>query len=65
MTETILNKDTEYENVLIIGGGDLKIINKLFNEYPLIKKVTLCEIDPTVMEISEQYFPELKLTEEM
>ncbi|KAL4497401.1 hypothetical protein ABPG72_011336 [Tetrahymena utriculariae] len=65
MTDTILNKDTEYENVLIIGGGDLKIAHKLYNEYPKVKKITLCEIDPIVMEITEQYFPELQLTEEM
>lgn len=49
MTESIFNQGTEYEHVLIIGGGDLKIAHKLYKDYPQIKKITLCEIDPTVI----------------
>lgn len=48
ITSSILDKQTEYENILIIGGGDLKIAHKLYKDYPLIKKITLCEIDPAV-----------------
>lgn len=51
MTQHILNENIEYEHVLILGGGDLKIVNRLYKKYPLIKKITLCEIDPIVKEI--------------
>lgn len=65
MVENIVAKDTNIEQLLIIGGGDLKIARHIFNNYPLVKKITVCEIDPAVVEITEEFFPALRLTEEM
>lgn len=65
IVDNIIARDTDYAHVLIIGGGDLKIVNYLCENYPQVQQITLCEIDPMVMEVTECYFPELKLTDEM
>ena len=51
-----LQKEKEYEHIIIIGGGDLVIAAHLLEEYPLIKKVTVCEIDERVIEVTKKYF---------
>lgn len=51
----VLAKNTEYDNVLLIGAGDM-----IFPEYMLrtfkIKKITLVEIDDRVIENTKKYF---------
>ncbi len=49
-------KEKDYEQVIIIGGGDLVIAAHLLEEYPRIKKVTVCEIDNRVIEVTKKYF---------
>lgn len=58
MIETAIQKNREepYEHVLIIGGGDLVIATKLLREYPNVRKVTVCEIDGRVVEVTKKYF---------
>ncbi len=45
------------QNILVIGGGDGGTIREIL-KYP-IKKVTLVDIDKRVIEVSQEYFPEL------
>jgi spermidine synthase len=56
LTRINLSKDKEYDHVIIIGAGDLIIPAYLLNEYPLIKKITVCEIDERVIEVTKKYF---------
>lgn len=44
--------------VLIIGGGDGGAVTELM-KYPEVESVTLCEIDPMVVESCREYFPEI------
>ncbi|MDF1544182.1 MAG: polyamine aminopropyltransferase [bacterium] len=44
--------------VLIIGGGDCGALTEV-TKHPDIKRVTLCEIDEKVVEISKKHFPDL------
>jgi len=46
------------ENVLIVGGGDGGVIREVLKHKP-VKKVTICEIDQMVMDVSKQYFPKM------
>ncbi len=46
------------ENVLIIGGGDGGILREVL-KHKSIKKATLVDIDGKVMEISQQYLPNI------
>lgn len=56
MIECVVRPDKIYDHVVIIGGGDLVIATKLLKEYPLIKKVTVCEIDERVVEVTKKFF---------
>jgi spermidine synthase len=44
--------------VLIIGGGDGGAVTEVV-KYPRVESVTLCEIDPMVVESCLEYFPEI------
>ena len=56
ITRFNITKEKSYEHIIIIGGGDLVIAAHLLEEYPLIKKLTVCEIDERVVEVTKKYF---------
>jgi spermidine synthase len=56
MVEIVVKADKDYDHVVIIGGGDLVIATHLLREYPKIRKVTVCEIDSRVVEVTKRYF---------
>lgn len=56
ITRFNITKEKEYQHIIIIGGGDLVIAAHLLEEYPLVKKITVCEIDERVIEVTKQYF---------
>jgi len=56
MTKGVIKKDTEYNHVLIIGGGDILIANYLLDNFPKIKKITVCDIDERVTANVLKYF---------
>jgi len=56
MIEAAIKQGQAYDHVLIVGGGDLVIATKILKEYPLVRKVTVCEIDPRVVEVTKKYF---------
>lgn len=56
ITRFNITKDKSYDHIIIIGGGDLVIAAHLLEEYPLIKKLTVCEIDERVIEVTKKYF---------
>jgi len=51
-----LDKEKTYEHVVIIGGGDLPIAAHVLEKYPNVKKLTVCEIDDRVVEVTKKYF---------
>lgn len=56
MTKSALSQDKEYENILIIGGGDLRIASMILQKYR-VQKLTVCEIDRCVVDVVKQFFP--------
>ena len=56
MIEGCLKKGKNYDHILIVGGGDLVIATKILKEYPGVRKVTVCEIDSRVVEVTKKYF---------
>ncbi len=56
MTRLVVNKEKVYEHVVIIGGGDLPIAAHILEKYENVKKLTVCEIDPRVVEVTKKYF---------
>ncbi len=48
----------EPKKVLIIGGGDGGAVTEVI-KYPHVDSVTLCEIDPMVVEACREYLPEV------
>ncbi|KAK2157934.1 hypothetical protein LSH36_181g04036 [Paralvinella palmiformis] len=53
-----VNSHPNPENVLVIGGGDGGVVREL-TKNPAVKKITQCEIDDRVIEISKEYLPTL------
>jgi spermidine synthase len=49
---------SEQRKVLIIGGGDGGAVTEVV-KYPAVESVTLCEIDPLVVDSCREYFPEI------
>ena len=43
-------------NILILGGGDLFAANEIL-KYQSVKKVTLCDYDPNVLELMKRHYP--------
>lgn len=56
MVRHVVMKDKSYDHVIIVGGGDLLIAGHLLDTYPLVKKLTVCDIDERVIEVSKKYF---------
>ena len=56
MTRFAINKEDEYEQVLIIGGGDLIIAAYILNNYPNVKKLIVADIDRRVIEVTQKFF---------
>ena len=49
---------SEPRHVLIIGGGDGGILREAL-KHPDVERVTMCEIDRTVVDMAIKYFPEI------
>ncbi len=49
--------DKEPENILILGGGDGLLASQIIKFYKKVKKITLIEIDPTMIKIANHYTP--------
>lgn len=45
------------KKILIVGGGDGGTLTEVL-KYPFVESVTLCEIDPYIIQASRSYFPE-------
>jgi len=56
MTKFVVEKDKSYDHVVIIGGGDLPIAAHILKNYPGVKKLTVCDIDSRVVEVTKQFF---------
>jgi spermidine synthase len=56
MSKAVIKPDTPIDHVVIIGGGDLIIGAYIVKNYPLVKKVTICEIDGRVVDCVREYF---------
>lgn len=53
---SFLDKDKKYENILLLGAGDLIIPTYLLENYKNIQNVIVCEIDRKVVEIVKKNF---------
>jgi len=56
MTRLAIDKTKDYDHVVIIGGGDLPIAAHILEHYPKVKKLTVCDIDDRVVEVTRKYF---------
>lgn len=56
MTENVVSKNKDYDHVMIIGGGDLIIAAYILKNFPKVKKVTVCDIDERVIEVTKHFF---------
>lgn len=56
MVKEVVKRGQDYNHVVIIGGGDLIIAAHLLEKYPNVKKVTVCEIDNRVVEVTKRFF---------
>lgn len=53
-----VNSHPNPENVLVIGGGDGGVVREL-DRHPKVKKVTMCDIDGQVVEVSRRFLPHM------
>lgn len=56
MSREVVKYEKSYDHILIIGGGDMLIANYLLENFPNVKKITVCEIDEKVVENVKKYF---------
>lgn len=56
ITHLPLNCHPNPKHVLVIGGGDGGVIREVV-KHPAVEKVTQCEIDEKVIEVSKKYLP--------
>ena len=56
MSKLALSQDKEYKHVVIIGGGNLLIANHILTNYSNVKKLTVCELDEKVIEVTQKFF---------
>jgi len=56
MIRLVIDPKQEYENILILGAGDLVIPSHLIAIYKNIKRLTVVEIDEKVCQIIAKYF---------
>ena len=45
------------QEVLIIGGGDFGLARQVL-KHPFVTGITICELDPEIMEVCRKFFPE-------
>jgi len=55
LSRLVVQKDKEYEKILIIGAGDMIIPSYLLRKFK-IKKLVQCEIDKGVTDIVRDHF---------
>ena len=53
---SVVKRDTHYDHIVIIGGGDLLIARYILDNFPKVKKLTVCDIDERVIECTKKYF---------
>jgi spermidine synthase len=46
------------ERVLVVGGGDGGVLREVL-KHPSVKRIDLCEIDRSVIDLSREYFPDI------
>lgn len=56
MTHVPILTHGNVSSVLVIGGGDGGALREV-SKHPSVKRIVLVEIDPSVIELSKQYFP--------
>jgi spermidine synthase len=56
MIANVVQHGKAQDHVVIVGGGDLVIATQILKNYPEVKKVTVCEIDERVVEVTKRYF---------
>ena len=56
MTKNVLLLEKNYENVLVVGGGDLALVESLVQKHKNVKNVVLLESDAKVLEVLEKFF---------
>ena len=54
----------EPENILILGGGDGLLASQMIRFYKKVKKITLVEIDPTMIKTANNYTPLRRLNQD-
>ncbi|KRX00073.1 hypothetical protein PPERSA_07270 [Pseudocohnilembus persalinus] len=54
ISKEVVNQNSK--NILVIGGGDLLVVNHLLKNYPNLQKITQCEIDERVINNVKKYF---------
>lgn len=50
------DEESKKEKVLIIGGGDLMQASCIIKKYPQTEKIVVCDWDPQVTSVCEQFF---------
>lgn len=58
LTHVGMNTHPSPKRVLVVGGGDGGAIREVL-KHPAVEKAVLCEIDGRVIEVSQEYFPEI------
>lgn len=53
----------EPEDILILGGGDGLLVSQIIRLYKKVKRVTLVEIDPTIIKTANNYIPLRRLNQ--
>ena len=56
LSENVILREKIYDEIMIIGGGDLIIACYVLQNFPNVKKLTLVEIDKRIVEITKQFF---------
>ena len=56
ITKDVLKEDKHYENVLVIGAGDLILIDSLIQKHKNIKKIVVLENDEKLIQIIDKFF---------
>lgn len=46
MLKQVVSRHKKMEHILVLGSGDLELVQHLVDKYPKIKKITLVEMDP-------------------
>lgn len=57
ITHVAMQAHKEAKRALIIGGGDGGVVHELL-KYDNIEEIVLCELDPAVVRVCKEFFPE-------